>query len=342
MRGLPVAAIVLGLTAPAKAEGLETIELRTGHSVRGEVLREKPDALYVDIGVDVIRLPREDVARRVKAEEAGKTGAPSGGGNGGVTGEGAIYSAADLKLASVKELVARFGEGVVLVQTPAGLGSGFIISEDGYAMTNYHVIERETKISVTIFQKADREFVRRRMENVRIVALNPFFDLALLKIPPQEKLKFTQVYLGSSSQLRSGDPVFAVGNPLGLERSVSQGIISAKNRSMEGLVYLQTTAEINPGNSGGPLFNLKGEVIGVTNMKVQFGEGLGFAIPIDHVKQFLQDRDAFAYDKDNPNTGYHYLSAPRRRQSGPPPLRAVSAAGSRAGDAVKTEKVSKP
>ena len=339
MRNLSIALIVLGLTALVRAEGLEVIELRTGHSVRGEVLKEKPDAIYVDIGVDVVRLPREEITRRLKPEEAEKGRASAASAE--ATAEGAIYSGADLKPASIKELVARFGEGVVLVQTPAGLGSGFIISEDGYAITNYHVIERETKIAVTIFQKSDKEFVRRRIENVRIVALNPFFDLALVRIPQQEKLKFTHVYLGTSGQLRTGDPAFAIGNPLGLERSVSQGIISTKNRSMSGLVYLQTTAEINPGNSGGPLFNLKGEVIGVTNMKVVFGEGLGFAIPVDYVKQFLREREAFAYDKDNPNTGYHYLTAPRRRQAGPPPLSAASA-GHETQGAVHTEQVSKP
>ncbi len=77
-------------------------------------------------------------------------------------------------------------------------------------------------------------------------------------------------------------------------------------------MYIQTTAQINPGNSGGPLFNDKGQVVGVINMKLTFGEGLGFAIPVSYLKHFLRNRDAFAFDKTNPNTGYHYLEPPKR------------------------------
>jgi serine protease Do len=109
-----------------------------------------------------------------------------------------------------------------------------------------------------------------------------------------------------------GDRVFAIGSPLGLERTVTEGIMSTKTRQMQGTLYLQTTAQINPGNSGGPLFNLRGEVVGVTNMKITFGEGLGFAIPIEVVKHFLNHRDAYAYDNDNPSNAYRYLEPPSR------------------------------
>ena len=88
--------------------------------------------------------------------------------------------------------------------------------------------------------------------------------------------------------------------------------LDAVYRNMEGIVYLQTTAQINPGNSGGPLFNSKGEVVGVINMKLTFGEGLGFAIPVAYLRHFIQNRDAFAFDRTNPNTGFHYLEPPRR------------------------------
>ena len=86
---------------------------------------------------------------------------------------------------------------------------------------------------------------------------------------------------------------------------------------MQGDLFLQTTAQINPGNSGGPLFNLRGEVVGVTNMKLTFGEGLGFAIPVDQVKHFLKHRDAYAYDNDNPSNAFRYLEPPSRLRGGP-------------------------
>jgi serine protease Do len=133
-----------------------------------------------------------------------------------------------------------------------------------------------------------------------------------LKIEDKDAPKFARVSLGDSEVLAVGERVFAIGSPLGLERTVTEGILSTKTREMQGDLYLQTTAQINPGNSGGPLFNLRGEVIGVTNMKITFGEGLGFAIPIESVKFFLNHRDAFAYDNDNPSNPFRYLEPPSR------------------------------
>jgi len=98
---------------------------------------------------------------------------------------------------------------------------------------------------------------------------------------------------------------------------VTEGILSTTSRQMQGDLFLQTTAQINPGNSGGPLFNLRGEVVGVTNMKLTFGEGLGFAIPVDQVKHFLKHRDAYAYDNDNPSNAFRYLEPPSRLRGGP-------------------------
>ncbi len=292
----------------------DVIELKGGQKIEGEVLKETSDAIFVDIGVDVVRIPVSRIASREKSEskEAGPKDVK----------QTEIYSTAKLKQRSVKDLTLEYGAGVVLVQTPAGLGSGFIINDRGHCVTNYHVIERETRIAVTIFQKnKGGEFTRRRIDDVKIVALNPFFDLALLQIPKQKDFKFRSVYLADSNDYREGDLVFAIGNPLGLERSVSQGIVSTRNRNFQGLVYIQTTAQINPGNSGGPLFNARGEVVGITNMKLQFAEGLAFAIPVTYLKHFLDNRDAFAFDKNNSNSGYRYLQAPRRKMTVPPPTR---------------------
>jgi serine protease Do len=306
------------LVSPGKAWWPpEVIELKEGHQVTGEVVAEKPQALFIDIGFDVLRVPRDQIVRRGKVgEAAASTAAASGPADSDPTG---FFATGSLKPTPVKELVQTYGEAVISIETPSGKGSGFVLNEDGYAVTNNHVIEGETRIAAILYQNVPNGLARRRIENVEIVALNPFVDLALLKLPPQKDLKLGHVVLGSLEDLHAGDGVFAVGNPLGLERSVSQGIISTKNRNFEGLIFLQTDAAINPGNSGGPLFNLKGEVIGVTNMKATQGDNLGFAIPINYVKDFLRNRDAFAYDKDNPNTGYRYLDPPRRLRAGVPP-----------------------
>ncbi|MEK6234505.1 MAG: trypsin-like peptidase domain-containing protein [Planctomycetales bacterium] len=287
----------------------EVIELKSGYSIEGEVIAERSTEIIVDIGVDILRIPLDQIARRTSADAkpTEQTGPE----------DGFYHIGAGVK-STVRDLAAQFGGGVVMVRTPSGSGSGFIINDKGYCITNHHVIENEKRISVTIYEKDEDRIQPRRVEEVAIIALNPFLDLALLRIPAADDMKFSAVGLAATEdRLDAGDQVFAVGNPLGLERSVSQGIISNKNRNFRGLIYLQTTAEINPGNSGGPLFNLRGQVVGVTNMKILGGEGLGFAIPIAYVKHFLANRDAFAFDSSNPNNGHRYLNAPRRRSRRP-------------------------
>lgn len=286
----------------------DVIELNTGQRLEGEVLKEATDAIYVDVGVDVIKIPRDRIRSRETVTTSENDAKPT------AQNPNSLYLTTKLPTKSVKELTEDFGEGVVLVQTPGGLGSGFIINSRGFCVTNYHVVERETQIAVTIFDKTKTgDIQRRRINDVKILALNPYFDLALLQLPVQDDFDFEPVFLNDNDDIKEGDEVFAIGNPLGLERSVSEGIVSTRNRNFNGLVYIQTTTQINPGNSGGPLFNRKGEVIGVTNMKLAFGEGLGFAIPVSYVRHFLKNRDAFAYNKENPNTGYHYLIPPRKQ-----------------------------
>lgn len=303
-------AILLTVASIGSPISADEIILKTGQKLSGEVLKERGEELVIDIGVDIIRVPLSQIEKRTSAEPM-EAPVP--------TGE--LYKTGDLPLRSVKDLTLDFGEGVVLLQTPSGLGSGFLISDQGHCVTNYHVIEKETKIVATIFHKDESaQMTRRRIEEVKILALNPYFDLALLQIPQPSDLKFKTVYVAKGNDLREGDQVFAIGSPLGLERSVSQGIVSARNRDFEGLTYIQTTAQINPGNSGGPLFNLRGEVVGVINMKLTFGEGLGFAIPVAILKHFLANQDAFAFDKNNSNTGYRYFDPPRRRKAENPPV----------------------
>jgi serine protease Do len=201
-----------------------------------------------------------------------------------------------------------------MIRTPIGLGSGFIIHPDGYVVTNDHVVAGERIISVTRFRKDKNELVKENYDNVRIVATGGNIDLALLKIEVQaKKIKFPSLPLGNSEELKQGERVFAIGSPLGLERSVSEGIVSLRNRIIQSRLHIQTTAEISPGNSGGPLFNYRGQVIGVNNMKVVStgAEGLGFSIPVRQLKTFLENRDAFAFDPRNPNSGFRYNRPPQ-------------------------------
>jgi serine protease Do len=290
----------------------DTIQLKGADAVTGKILAEKPDSVVVDLGYTVLLIPRADITGVTHAttkDAAAAAPLPAG----------QFYSA-DTRPATVRDvssLVKQIGEAVVQVRTPEGLGSGFFINADGYLITNFHVIEGETEISVEVYRQVDGHLDRETYKQVKIIAINKYHDLALLHIEDKNAPKFKWVTLGSSDALNVGDGVFAIGSPLGLERTVTQGIISTKTRELEGELYLQTTAQINPGNSGGPLFNLAGEVVGVTNMKITFGEGLGFAIPVELVKSFLDHRDAFAYSTDNPNNPFRYLEPPSRTRAKP-------------------------
>ncbi len=298
----------------------ETIQLKDKATVSGRILAEKHDQVVVDIGYTVLVIPRNQIAKISKpdvpepAAKPAPSPKPSGDGEGAPAQESkaGFYSAPNKPLPqrSVRDLVNQLGEAVVQVRTPGGLGSGFIINEDGFLMTNFHVIEGETQISVEVYHQNDGELSRKSYKQVRIIAMNKFEDLALLRIEDKDAPKFKYVVMGSADALSVGERVFAIGSPLGLERTVTEGILSTKTRQLGGELYLQTTAQINPGNSGGPLFNMSGEVVGVTNMKITFGEGLGFAIPVGSVKFFLDHRDAFAYSNDNPSNPYRYLEPP--------------------------------
>ena len=301
--------------------GAATVQLKDKASVTGKILTQKRDQVVVDIGYTTLVIPRNQIVNIVENDGAPpvapklvSTPVDPTPVQSAVETKSGFYTteAKPPKERSVRELVQQVGESVVQVRTPGGLGSGFIINEDGFLITNFHVIEGETQISIEVYQQKNGELERRSYKKVRIIAINKFQDLALLRIEDNESPKFSRVSLGDSEALSVGERVFAVGSPLGLERTVTEGIVSTKTREMQGDLYLQTTAQINPGNSGGPLFNLRGEVIGVTNMKITFGEGLGFAIPIEQVKFFLNHRDAFAYDNDNPSNPFRYLEPPSR------------------------------
>jgi len=308
----------------------DKIVLKEGQTITGDILVEKQAQLYIDIGIAVLTIPKDKILtyEYAKADEDGAVAGDDAEDSEAKLGEGPritsrpelLYKTAELKKTTIEKSVAAVSESVVMISSPGGSGSGFFINDQGYLITNYHVIERETRIEVTMFQKAKNGFERKKFKKVKIVAMNPFVDLALLKVEDIGETKIKAAYLGDVDRIKAGEDVFAIGNPLGLERTVTNGVISTKSRAFEGLTYIQTNADINPGNSGGPLFNLAGEVIGVTNMGYIFLGGLGFAIPVDYVKHFIENREAFAYDYDQPNSGYRYLQPVRRRNKAKPKL----------------------
>jgi serine protease Do len=161
-----------------------------------------------------------------------------------------------------------------------GAGSGVIISKDGYVLTNNHVVDSAKEVTVTL---ADREEFE-----AKVIGRDPKTDLAVLKIETNEHLP--SAALGDSEGLRVGDWVVAIGNPFGLSHTVTSGIVSAKGRVIGAGPYddfIQTDASINPGNSGGPLFNLKGEVVGINTAIIAHGQGIGFAIPVNTAKPLI-------------------------------------------------------
>jgi serine protease Do len=162
------------------------------------------------------------------------------------------------------------------------LGSGFIISDDGYIFTNNHVVENTDKILVKISDGKEYE--------AKIIGTDSKTDIALIKIKPDNGLPTVEI--GDSDVVRVGEWVIAIGNPFGLEQTVTAGIVSAKGRVIGAGAYdnfIQTDASINPGNSGGPLFNMQGKVIGINTAIVAQGQGIGFATPINMAKSILAD-----------------------------------------------------
>ncbi|OGP67958.1 MAG: peptidase [Deltaproteobacteria bacterium RBG_16_44_11] len=162
------------------------------------------------------------------------------------------------------------------------LGSGFVISNDGYIFTNNHVVEKADKILVKLSDNREYE--------AKIIGTDTKTDIALIKIKPSNSLPVVEI--GDSDQVKVGEWVIAIGNPFGLEQTVTAGIVSAKGRVIGAGPYdnfIQTDASINPGNSGGPLFSMDGKVIGINTAIVAQGQGIGFAIPINMAKGILGD-----------------------------------------------------
>jgi serine protease Do len=297
---------LLAMAAPA-AETMRIV-LKNGSEIHAEVLKAREDAIVLDLGSTVITLPRAEIARIEK--EADKTaGAPKAA----AQGEDMYFVEPGREAMTVEKNVQRVAEAVVQIQTASGLGSGFLINKMGHVITNQHVIAGEREITVLVYKNKQGGLEKQSFTKVKIIAMNGYLDLAILQIDDEQAVKSLPfVPIGDSDALTQGQQVFAIGSPLGLERSVSQGIVSIRARENSGRWYIQSTTQINPGNSGGPLFNLQGQVVGVNNMKAAgVGvEGLGFSIPANMLKLFLKNREAFAFDPRNPNAGFRYLPPP--------------------------------
>jgi len=189
----------------------------------------------------------------------------------------------------VPEILRRFFGNQVIIpqqqgpQEKTAYGSAFFISKDGYLVTNHHVIENASRISITLND--------RRELDATLVGSDERTDVAVLKV---NGTNFPELKVGNVDQLKVGEPVLAIGSPFGFDYSASAGIVSAKSRNMSGetsVPFIQTDAALNPGNSGGPLFNQKGEVVGV-NSRIFSGTGgymgLSFSIPIDVAMDVVQ------------------------------------------------------
>lgn len=287
----------------------DIVQLHSGSEVHGKIIKRTEHKIWVDIGPELIMI---DMSQVKEVTEDSESDHPT------VLNKSNLFrTTSQLPELSPREQAKRVGASVIKVSTPGALGSGVLLNEDGYAITNAHVIQGETDLRATVWiPQKDGTLKRTTIEDVIIVAVNNHLDLALLRLTHPENEPFDFSVLEQAETIEVGQTVFAIGNPLGLERSMSQGVISTKQRSFDGLTYIQTDAAINPGNSGGPLFNSQGEVVGITNMGITAAESLNFAIPTRYVKDFIRNREAFAYDEKNPNAGHLYHRPPERSENG--------------------------
>ncbi len=176
------------------------------------------------------------------------------------------------------EIISDVIGSVVSVITDAGQGSGAIISSNGYVVTNFHVIEDARRASVLTYEGKNYP--------IQLAGYSIENDIALLKIISNET--FDYLSFSNSDTLRAGQKIVALGNPLGLSFTATEGIISSPNRYVNNNYFIQTDVTINPGNSGGPLINSQGEIVGIANFKVSGYEGLGFAIPSNRVEETVE------------------------------------------------------
>jgi serine protease Do len=327
-----------------------TVTLVGGTKISGPLLRRNEEGIVLDLGYDVLHIParrvlevkkdgaqgtdpktvdpKEGVAKppqvkppEVKPSEVKPVGTAEGPVVVVPASDAAMFTTGKLSAADVPELVRRHGDAVMMVKNASGRGSGFLISKQGHLITNYHVVEGHPRVQVELFRRTPHGYEKHDLKRVKIVALHPLRDIALLQLDPTE-LKGdlpAPITINKDDDLRVGDLIFAVGNPLGLERTVTQGIVSSTTRRMGNLRMIQTDAAINPGNSGGPLFNARGEVVGIVCAGATSFQGLAFGIPATDLVDFLVHRETYLYDPAQPLNGVTYLQPPFRTPPTPVP-----------------------
>lgn len=262
--------------------------------------QKEQNRVYSDFNTKIAQLEQE--LKRV----GGVTGSNSVSGS-PVAAEGAM-TPSQVYAMNVNSVVAISNQTTTnvwgQVTEMASSGTGFVLTEDGYVISNYHVVEGATTLTVMTYLGDEYP--------AELIGYDAMNDVSLLKIDAKG---LTPVKIGSSEDLIVGDQVVAIGNPLGeLTSSLTVGYISAKDRTINTdgnlINMMQTDAAINPGNSGGPLFNMKGEVVGITTAKFSGStssgasiEGIGFAIPIDDVMSMISDLKEFGYLKNQAYLG---------------------------------------
>jgi hypothetical protein len=189
---------------------------------------------------------------------------------------------------TIPQIVKKWNDSIILVKSidkngnVLGQGSGFVISEDGAFITNYHVVESAYNVLI--------QFINgKSFKEISLISAYPYYDIAILNIEEENEL-FLPVILGDSDNIQVGEQILAIGNPYGWENTISDGLISGM-REIDGFKLLQITAPVSPGSSGGALFNMKGEVIGITTIGSQWGaQNLNFAIPINTLKLLIREK----------------------------------------------------
>lgn len=182
-----------------------------------------------------------------------------------------------MKNSSLAKIIEKIKSSIVVVKTDKNIGTGFIADKTGIVITNAHVVEDSTDCEIQMFDNSNFK--------AKVIESNFDLDISFIKII-SDKI-FKNAAIAKKRDYKVGDEVIAYGNPLGFENTVTKGIISALDREIGGIKYIQTDVPINPGNSGGPLIDKKGKVIGINTLKIADASGIGFAIPIVNVLPFI-------------------------------------------------------